>query len=142
MRQGAHWTARSLLKHLGPSSSFPMFARDTPQNAGFCCQMTQRINQLLLIRKTNLALAFPRSQDHPSHTAWSSAADSTSQVLSHGHALRAKLTAILPCCTGKGGEHIQSLMAKGHMFLCNIHVGNTCNPFTLFTVLLSIHRRL
>lgn len=53
----------------------------------------------------------------------------------------AKLTATMPCCTGKV-ESTHSTHGKGHMFSYNIHVGNTCNPFTLFTVLLSIHRRL
>lgn len=38
--------------------------------------------------------------------------------------------------------YVQYIMAKGHMFLYNTRVGNTCNLFTLFIVLLSIHRRL
>lgn len=89
--------------------------------------------------RTNLALYFLCPQDRSDHSARSSAADSVPQVLSHRHA---KLTATLPCCTWKDGVHMQYIMAKGHMFLCNTRVGNTCNPFTLFIVLLSIHRRL
>lgn len=63
-------------------------------------------------------------------------------VLSHGCALWEKLTATLPCHIGKDGACMQYIMAKGHVLLCNTRVGNTCNPFTLFIVLLSIHRRL
>lgn len=80
--------------------------------------MTQRINQLLLIWKTNLALAFPCSQDHPGHTAWSSAANSISQLLNHGNValLHRKRWRVHTAPYGKGsyvfvynpcGKHLQ-----------------------------------
>lgn len=43
-------------------------------------------------------------------------------------------------CTGKDKEHVWCVVAEGYMFLYNTLMGNTCNPFTLFIVLLSMHR--
>lgn len=53
-----------------------------------------------------------------------------------------KSTEAPPPWMGKAREHTGHTMAKGHVFLGNTHMGNTCNPFTLFIALLSIHRRL
>lgn len=137
VRQETHWTAQPLLKHFSNHLPSPCLT-ETPQNADFCFSDQ---NQPLLIWKTNLASAFPCSQDHPGHTAWSSAAHSISQLLSHGRAPEQSSQQRCLVAQEKWRAHTVP-HGKGHMFFYNIHVGNTCNPFTLFTVLLSIHRRL